>query len=224
MHLLMKPAWEGSAILELDHVSCERDDRLLFKDLSQTVEGGDILQVQGPNGSGKTTLLRILTGISTDYRGRLTWCGQPISQNSFDYHRNLLYIGHLPAVKRSLTPEENLGWYCGMNNGVGLDLISRALAEVGLAGYEDVPSHRLSAGQLRRVALARLYLSPARVWILDEPFTAIDVQGVAKLRELFSSHARAGGILILTTHQDLGIEQVKLLNLLDYSGEQIWPR
>jgi heme exporter protein A len=215
----MRSAWNDTAVLELDQISCERDDRQLFQGLSQTVTGGDILQVQGPNGSGKTTLLRVLTGISTDYEGGLTWCGQPISQNSFEYHRNLLYIGHLPAVKRSLTPEENLSWYCGMNNGLGGDAISRALAEVGLAGYEDVPSYRLSAGQLRRVALARLYLSPARVWILDEPFTAIDVQGVAKLRELFSQHARSGGILILTTHQDLGIDQVKILNLLDYSGE-----
>lgn len=217
---VIEAGWESAAALRLDNISCERDDRLLFQNLSATVQGGDILQVQGPNGSGKTTLLRVLTGISTDYLGQLTWCGQPVGQNSFEYHRNLLYIGHLPAVKRSLTPEENLDWYCGMNNGLGRDEISRALAEVGLAGYEDVPSYRLSAGQLRRVALARLYLSPARVWILDEPFTAIDVHGVAKLRELFSHHARSGGILILTTHQDLGIEQVKLLDLLKYSGEQ----
>lgn len=215
----MRNAWDDAVVLELDQISCERDDRLLFARLSQRVNGGEILQVQGPNGSGKTTLLRVLTGISTDYEGSLSWCGQAVSQNNYEYHRNLLYIGHLPAVKRSLTPEENLNWYCGMNNGPSREAISKALAEVGLAGYEDVPSYRLSAGQLRRVALARLHLSPARVWILDEPFTAIDVQGVAKLRDLFLQHARAGGMLILTTHQDLGIEQVKLLNLLDYSGE-----
>lgn len=210
----------NNAVLELVDLSCERDDRLLFSGLSQSVQGGDILQVQGPNGSGKTTLLRVLTGISTDYEGLLKWRGENLSEQSFDYRSNLLYIGHLPAVKRSLTPEENLDWYCGMNSGRGRSEISKALAEVGLAGYEDVPSFRLSAGQLRRVALARLYLSTAQVWILDEPFTAIDYQGVGKLRELFSRHAQAGGILILTTHQDLGIEKVKLLNLLEFSGEQ----
>lgn len=209
----------ADAVLELTDLSCERDERLLFSGLSQTVRSGDILQVQGPNGSGKTTLLRVLTGISTDYEGSLQWRGKDIARNSFDYHSNLLYIGHLPAVKRSLTPEENLDWYCGLS-GSGRDEISKALAEVGLAGYEDVPSFRLSAGQLRRVALARLYLSKALVWVLDEPFTAIDYQGVGKLRELFSKHAAAGGILILTTHQDLGVENIKLLNLLEFSGEE----
>lgn len=216
----MSAKWSDYAALELEEISCERDDRLLFSGLSHSVQGGDILQVQGPNGSGKTTLLRVLTGISTDYQGQLKWRGDNLSEHSFDYQSNLLYIGHLPAVKRSLTPEENLAWYCGMNNGRGREQISKALEEVGLAGYEDVPSFRLSAGQLRRVALARLYLSTARVWILDEPFTAIDYQGVGKLRELFSHHAESGGILILTTHQDLGIDRVKLLNLLEFSGEQ----
>lgn len=204
--------------LDLIDISCERDERLLFSGLSQTIRSGDIVQVQGPNGSGKTTLLRVLTGISTDYEGRVQWCGKEISANSYDYHSDMLYIGHLPAVKRSLTAEENLDWYCGMS-GNGRAAISKALAEVGLAGYEDVPSHRLSAGQLRRVALARLYLTRASVWVLDEPFTAIDYQGVGKLRELFSQHAGAGGMLILTTHQDLGIAKVKILNLLEFSEQ-----
>lgn len=210
--------WADAAELKLENIACERDGRLLFEGLSQTIHSGDILQVQGPNGSGKTSLLRVITGISSDYQGQLGWCGTDLSRENLDYRRNLLYIGHQPAVKRSLTPEENLDWYCGMNGGSGRGEIGKALAEVGLAGYEDVPSFRLSAGQLRRVALARLYLSPARVWVLDEPFTAIDVHGVARLRDLFSHHARSGGILILTTHQDLGIEQVKLLNLLEFSG------
>lgn len=213
----MREKWSQSARLQLTDLACERDGRLLFSGLNQTVDGGDILQVQGPNGSGKTSLLRIITGISSDYQGQLSWCGVDLARDNFDYRRNLLYIGHQPAIKRSLTPEENLDWYCGMNGGAGRGEIGKALAEVGLAGYEDVPSYRLSAGQLRRVGLARLYLSPARVWVLDEPFTAIDVQGVARLRELFSHHARSGGLLILTTHQDLGIEQVKLLNLLEFS-------
>jgi heme exporter protein A len=218
----MSGDWPDGAKLELIGIGCERDGRLLFSGLSETVRGGEILQVQGPNGSGKTTLLRALTGISSDYQGVLKWCGEDLLHNNFDYRRNLLYIGHLPAVKRSLSPEENLDWYCGMNNGGGRGEIGKALVEVGLAGYEDIPCFQLSAGQLRRVALARLYLSTAQIWIFDEPFTAIDHQGVGKLRDLFTRHVQAGGILILTTHQDLGIEPVKLLNLLAFSGEQSW--
>lgn len=208
------------ADLELVNISCERDGRLLFSGLSRSISSGDILQIQGPNGSGKTTLLRVLTGISMDYEGSLCWRGRNLAQDSVEFRSNLLYIGHSPAVKRSLTPEENLAWYGGLGGGATRDGISKALAEVGLAGYEDVPSFQLSAGQLRRVALARLYLSRARVWILDEPFTAIDHQGVSKLRELFSHHAASGGMLILTTHQDLGIGGVKLLSLLEFSGAQ----
>lgn len=206
-----------SLLLELDDLACERDGRLLFRGLSASIRGGEVLQVQGPNGSGKTTLLRVLTGLSSNYEGQLRWCGTDLSRGRYDYQSQLLYIGHHPGVKRALTPQENLAWYCGVGGVAGAD-ISSALAEVGLAGYEDVPCYRLSAGQLRRVALARLHLSRARVWILDEPFTAIDYQGVDKLREVFSRHVEQGGLLILTTHQDLGMEGVKVLNLLDYTA------
>lgn len=212
----MSQNWTNNAVLELRELSCERDDRRLFAGLSSTVGAGEVLQVRGPNGSGKTTLLRVLTGLSSDYEGQLSWCGEDLSHSRYDYQTQLLYIGHQPGVKRSLSPEENLTWYCGLGADGRRAEISRALAEVGLAGYEDVPCYRLSAGQLRRVALARLYLSTAQVWILDEPFTAIDYQGVDKLREVFTKHVAAGGLLILTTHQDLGMEGVKVLDLLDY--------
>lgn len=204
-----------SAVLELVDLSCERDGRELFAGLNARIQAGEVLQVQGPNGSGKTTLLRVLTGLSSNYEGQLRWCGSDMAESSYDYQSQLLYIGHHPGVKRVLTPQENLAWYCGLSSVDNPD-ISNALAEVGLAGYEDVPCYRLSAGQLRRVALARLYLSGAQTWILDEPFTAIDYQGVDKLRGVFSRHVAAGGLLILTTHQDLGMEEVKVLNLLDY--------
>lgn len=201
--------------LELVNLSCERDGRGLFSGLNARVRGGEVLQVQGPNGSGKTTLLRVLTGLSSSYEGQLRWCGADLSESRYDYQSQLLYIGHQPGVKRVLTPQENLAWYRDLGGATECD-ISSALAEVGLAGYEDLPCYRLSAGQLRRVALARLYLSRTRIWILDEPFTAIDYQGVDKLREVFSRHVAGGGVLILTTHQDLGMEGVTVLNLLDY--------
>lgn len=207
-----------SAVLEIVDLSCERDGRELFAGLNASVQSGEVLQVKGPNGSGKTTLLRVLTGLSSNYEGQLRWCGADLAESSYDYQSQLLYIGHQPGIKRVLTPQENLSWYCGLGSVANRD-ISAALAEVGLAGYEDVPCYRLSAGQLRRVALARLYLGGARTWILDEPFTAIDYQGVDKLRGVFSQHVAGGGLLILTTHQDLGMEGVKVLDLLHYGQE-----
>lgn len=208
--------------LQLDKVGCERGDRQLFSGLSMGIAAGDIVQVQGPNGSGKTSLLKILTGITSDYEGEIRWNSESFQQSLFDFRSNLLFIGHLPAVKRSLTPAENLHWFIGMFGYLSSESIpvavKAALASVSLSAYEDLPCYSLSAGQVRRVALARLYLTSAKVWILDEPFTAIDVAGVESLRSRMLEHVKAGGIIILTTHQDLAIDQVKCLNLLDYSG------
>jgi len=208
--------------LRLDKVSCERGDRQLFSGLSMDIAAGDIVQVQGPNGSGKTSLLKILTGITSDYEGEIRWNNESIRQSLFDFRCNLLFIGHLPAVKHSLTPAENLQWFVGMFGCASSEskpaAIRAALASVSLSAYEDLPCYSLSAGQVRRVALARLYLTSAKVWILDEPFTAIDVDGVESLRLKMLEHVKAGGVIILTTHQDLAIDQVKCLNLLDYSG------
>jgi heme exporter protein A len=208
-------------ILELCKLSCERDERQLFANLSLQVFPGDIVQVEGPNGSGKTTLLRILTTISADYLGDILWRGRELAKDKLDYLNHLLYIGHLPGVKKALSPRENLLWFSGMSNGHLQRPIEDALDEVGLFGFEDVPCYSLSAGQLRRVALARLFLTPAQVWILDEPFTAIDKQGVKNLEKLMAEHAAGGGSIILTTHQDLGIEGVKRLNLLDCMGADV---
>lgn len=205
-------------LIELTQLSCERDGRTLFSDLNFQIAAGDIVQVLGPNGSGKTTLLRVLTGISNDFEGALSWRGEKMAKSALDFRNHLLYIGHLPAIQRSLTAAENLSWFSGLDRGHPQISISESLTEVGLAGYEDVPCRNLSAGQLRRVALARLYLTPALVWVLDEPFTAIDVKGVEKLRDRFRDHAKGGGTVILTTHQDLGIEGVKLLNLKDFQS------
>lgn len=205
-------------VLELCKLSCERDERQLFADLNLQVFPGDIVQIEGPNGSGKTTLLRILTTISADFQGDIRWRGEPLAKGKLDYLNHLLYIGHLPGVKKALTPRENLLWFSGMSNGHLQRPIEDALDEVGLYGFEDVPCYSLSAGQLRRVALARLFLTPAQVWILDEPFTAIDKQGVKNLESLMAEHAAGGGSIILTTHQDMGIEGVKRLNLLDCMG------
>lgn len=202
-------------LLELRNLACERDERVLFSGLDLAVSAGDIVQVEGPNGSGKTTLLRTLTGISPDYSGEILWQGQPLSRVKVEYCNQLLYVGHLPGIKKALSPRENLAWYAGMNNGHQRATVEQALEEVGLFGYEDTPCYHLSAGQMRRVALARLFFTPARLWILDEPFTAIDVQGVDNLQKLMQEHAAGGGAVILTTHQAMSIDNVRHVNLLD---------
>ncbi len=202
--------------MELKRLGCERDGRQLFASLDLQLFPGDIVQVEGPNGSGKTSLLRILTTVSHDYQGELYWRGRLFQDSRLDYLNHALYLGHLPGVKKALTPRENLRWFSGMNAGHTQTDIDTALDAVGLYGFEDVPCYSLSAGQHRRVALARLYLTPAQVWVLDEPFTAIDKQGVAKLEELLAEHAAGGGLVVLTTHQDMNVPQLKKINLLDY--------
>jgi len=200
--------------LELDTVTCERDDRLLFENLNYQFKSGSIVQIEGPNGSGKTTLLRILAGLSSLYEGRVAWNGQPVSGSSVDYFKMMLFLGHKPGVNSILTPVENLQSIMGLRYPVSLEQIYFALREVGLYGFEDTPCHSLSAGQQRRVALARLYLSKEPVWLLDEAFTAIDKAGVEKLEALLLSRAESGGVVILTTHHELRIsDQIQKIRL-----------
>ncbi len=175
-------------------LSLERGARQLFTDLSFEVCPGELWQIVGANGSGKTSLLRILAGLSRyGFEGGVTRACPP------------LYLGHQSAVKGLLTPRENLAWHVAGECEYGAPQIESALASVGLHGYEDVPSHTLSAGQHRRVNLARLYLSSAPLWLLDEPFTAIDRQGIAALETLLEAHVANGGAVLLTSHQPLAV-------------------
>jgi len=215
----------NAPLLGLRGLSCERDQRCLFADLNLSAEAGNIVQIIGPNGSGKTSLIRLLTTLSAEYEGEILWQGESLVHSRLDYLNHLLYLGHSPAVKKALSPRENLAWFSGMSAGHPQIPLSEALEYVGLAGFEDVPCYSLSAGQLRRVALARLYLTPARVWILDEPFTAIDIQGVARLETLIAEHAAGGGLVFLSTHQPLQIDAVIPLDLMDFqAGEEYYAR
>ncbi|MDX1467089.1 MAG: cytochrome c biogenesis heme-transporting ATPase CcmA, partial [Halomonas sp.] len=168
------------------------------------LHAGEIVRVEGPNGSGKTTLLKILSGQLADFDGELYWNGHPMRRTRQDFLANLLYLGHAPGVKAALTPLENLAWYQALA-GEPDDEAARfaALAAVGLVGFEDLPAGQLSAGQQRRVALARLELIPRALWVLDEPFTAIDREGVAALEARLAAHARRGGCVLVTTHHEL---------------------
>lgn len=201
----MSPEIAGEPLLAAQSLCLERGGRELFRDLSFDVRPGNLLQIDGPNGAGKTSLLRILAGLS-----RYGFEGQVVR------HAPLLYLGHHSAVKALLTPRENLLWHVAGECAYTDQQVEEALDRVGLYGYEDVASHALSAGQHRRVNLARLYLSQCPLWLLDEPFTAIDKSGVAELEKLLVQHVEQGGAVVLTSHQLLKVAyEVQMLSLTE---------
>ncbi len=196
-------------------LECVKGYDSLFKDVSFTLSAGEVMQIEGTNGSGKTSLLRILTGMSQAESGEIFWDGLNIDDNRETYNDNLVYIGHLNSLKADLSALENLQLsrkYLGQTND---KTTQSALDAVGLAGYEHILAHQLSAGQKRRVALARLHLNAAPLWILDEPTTAIDVNGVRAFEQTIEAHALNGGMVILTAHQklDFGKSNTRSLSL-----------
>lgn len=205
-------------MLEIITLSCVRDERTLFHRLSFSVKAGDIVQIEGPNGAGKTSLLRLLAGLSRAEHGEIRWHDRPIQQQRERWHASMLYLGHHPGVKAVLSPLENLRFY---HSDCDDAQIFTALESVDLLGYEEVPVAQLSAGQQRRVALARLWLSRATLWILDEPLTAIDKTGIEKLMMKFAQHADNGGAVILTTHQDLPDQTARVRKIRLSAAESI---
>jgi heme exporter protein A len=211
--------------LVVDALSFERDDILLFEHVNADWRSGDIVQLAGQNGSGKTTLMRTITGFLQPLAGEVRWNGSAVS--SYEFKSSLLYLGHQVGVKATMTPLENLAWYFALNGvkakafkAIGQKELLEALDRVGLASFAEVPCYQLSAGQQRRVALARLMLSEAPLWVLDEPFTAIDKAGVVELESCIEKHAEAGGIVILTTHQAWQSGQVKLLDMARFKPQK----
>lgn len=192
-------------LFEARDLRCERDERVLFEGLSFALFPGEVVQVLGSNGAGKTTLLRAVAGLSSRVSGDMCWNGTPLQEARWDFLRESLYLGHDAAVKPGLSPVENLRWHAGLWGRTRDIGIVGALRAVGLGDHLDSPAQQLSAGQRRRVALARLLLSPALLWILDEPFTAIDLAGVAQVESLVAAHAEEGGAVLLTTHHRLSL-------------------
>ncbi len=194
-------------MLESQSLECVRDDRLLFSDLNFTVAESQVLQIEGPNGSGKTSLLRIICGLRQAEGGEVLWHGESIASSREDYYANMVYIGHLPCVKGDLTVLENVRSLLDTRSlSLSTDEIEVALAKVGLATYEDVQGKALSSGQRRRILLAFVELSQAKLWILDEPLTALDVQGVALMESMILDHQQAGGSVVFTTHHGMQLD------------------
>ncbi|MEM8500543.1 MAG: cytochrome c biogenesis heme-transporting ATPase CcmA [Pseudomonadota bacterium] len=201
-------------MLQLRDLRCERGERLLFDQFNVNCAPGDLVEIRGANGCGKSTLLRIIAGLAQDYEGSVTWLEQGVAVPASEFRSRSLYLGHSSAVKASLTPLENLTWLSELSGPVDHARAEAALQTMQLAECDGVLCHHLSAGQQRRVALARLLTVDAQLWILDEPFTALDAAGVTLLQSLIQQQAEQGGLVILTTHQPLtGVSDVKLVQL-----------
>jgi heme exporter protein A len=191
-------------------LTCLRNDVVLFSDLGFRLDGGEILQIQGPNGSGKTSLLRILCGLVMPDDGEILWDGKNIHDHRHDYFKEMSYIGHVNGIKMELTALENLAIAGALSVTEKNISPHKALEKMGLAEYENTPAQKLSSGQRRRLALARLLVTDTRLWILDEPLTALDDYGRQLMRDMISAHAANNGITVLATHDPLNYQQHKI--------------
>ena len=192
--------------LETRDLACERGGKTLFEGLNLSVSPGQSLHLQGDNGSGKTSLLRLLCGLAMPLAGQVLWAGQPTTQAREDFLRDMLYLGHALALKEGLSALENLHFAAALSGQPWVpDAAVQALYQMGLRGREHLPLQVLSQGQKRRVALARLGLSPARLWLLDEPFVALDSAACAVLQGLMQTHVARGGMVVFTSHQAVNL-------------------
>jgi len=199
-------------MLTVSGLACSRGERRLFSDVGFRLDPGEWLHVQGANGAGKTSLMRVLVGLAHADAGEIRW--REAATPSAEFRRDLIYLGHHAAVKEDLTPLENLRLAAALD-GIGLDekAALASLVRLGLRGREDLPVRVLSAGQKRRVLLARLLTRPAILWVLDEAFNALDVGAVRLLGELIAEHLGAGGMAVLTSHQPLPVPGGKAVML-----------
>lgn len=193
-------------MLDAINLACVRGDRPLFRALSFSLDKGQILHVRGENGRGKTSLLRILCGLATPADGEIRWSGRGIRELGDEFARSTAYVGHQNGLQGELSAQENLRFALGTDGRAGSALrerIAEALARLGLTRFRDLPSKLLSQGQKRRVALARLLLLERPLWVLDEPFTALDIKSCGLVSELLQTHANTGGLVVLASHQEL---------------------
>jgi heme exporter protein A len=197
--------------LIVNNLSCQRGYKLLFENLSFELNSGEVLKVSGPNGSGKTSLMKILAGLSSFETGSIDYDDTKI--NSERYNLDFLYLGHLAALSPELSCLENLKYTMRLGND-SLDLdFSDALKKVGLNKFENELVGKLSAGQKKRIALSLLFITQSKVWLLDEPFSALDSKAIKIIETRVEDHCNSGGICILTTHQECNIKNMKEISL-----------
>ena len=197
--------------LIVNNLSCQRGYKLLFENLSFELNSGEVLKVSGPNGSGKTSLMKILAGLSSFETGSIDYDDTKI--NSERYNLDFLYLGHLAALSPELSCLENLKYTMRLGND-NLDLdFSDALEKVGLKKFENELVGKLSAGQKKRIALSLLFITQSKVWLLDEPFSALDSKAIKIIETRVDDHCNSGGICILTTHQECNIKNMKEISL-----------
>lgn len=189
-------------LLEARRLSFHRQDEPVFAPLDFSLDAGELALVEGDNGSGKTTLLRLLAGLLHISEGELWWRGVPWQRDASV--GEVVFLGHQLGQKLELSARENLAFASGLHGCRDSADIDAVLAEVGLAGYEDEPLRRLSAGQKKRVALARLHLLPAALWLLDEPYANLDRHGIALVNRLLEGHVAAGGAALVSSHGTMG--------------------
>jgi heme exporter protein A len=209
---MTNPLTFGTPCLHAENLECVRSDRLLFSGLNFELGRGQLLHIEGANGCGKTSLLRILCGLSPPAAGEVRWRGRPIYRERHRFLNELAYLGHHLGVKGELTALENLVLASRLyRTRAGADP-DQILIRAGLGGHADTPARALSAGQRQRIALARLLLQEAVLWVLDEPFTSLDQDGIAWVRTLLEAHLERGGIVVMTSHQLVPV-QAEVLTL-----------
>jgi heme exporter protein A len=198
-----------------ENLACRRGGRLIFADLWLSLPAGGALVLSGPNGSGKSSLLRLLATLLTPAAGRILLAGEPVAADLASYRANLAYVGHLDAIKPALRVRETLAFWAEQR-GAQQGLLDPALDAFGLAPLAEWPCRWLSAGQRRRLALARLLAAPASLWLLDEPVAALDADGEARLSAVIAAHRAAGGRVVVATHQTLALPGASEVALGDY--------
>ncbi len=201
-----------AATLEARDLSCIRDDRTLFSELSFSLGPGQVLLVEGRNGSGKTSLLRILCGIRQPDEGYIHWNGGDIYRLSTGYNAVTAWVGHKDGIKLELTARENLVFARSLGTPSGLK-ISEALERMELGGFDDVTAINLSAGQKRRLSLARLLVTRSQLWILDEPFTSLDTHGISLVENMVDKHLSEGGMLAVTSHHTVTLDSSEITRI-----------
>ncbi|MAH72932.1 MAG: heme ABC exporter ATP-binding protein CcmA [Cellvibrionales bacterium TMED49] len=198
-------------VLQVEDLVFERNGCTIFSGVNFHLEEGELLLLQGSNGCGKSTLMRILTTLVRPQQGRVCSYGENIYDDKHKYLSNIIFIGHQLALKLALSPLDNLNWSASSSR--DRQYIFKVMDEMGLGAVSGLPCYRLSAGQLKRVALTKLFVSDAKLWLLDEPFVALDLSGISIIEKLINRHLKHNGSVLMTSHQDLSLSNIRKLDM-----------